>query len=79
MSIRTISDKNTMEQMRKLLADNYLAIDAGTDIIYVFGELRYVDISERPHSTKYCVYAVKLRQKPLLWQLSYCNKFNEMD
>jgi hypothetical protein len=78
-TITTLSDPQTMQQMTQIFNAHYAAIDAGTQILYVFGEIKYDDLSDRPHTTKYCLFAVKVRQTPVLWKLGECNGFNEMD
>jgi hypothetical protein len=60
-----------------MFVTDYPFIDSGTGIIYVYGEVTYVDIYDRPHVTKFCNYTVKLTSNK--WGLVNCKKFNEMD
>ena len=61
----------------KEAAKNYFPlIDTRKDILYLFGELIYDDASGKHHTTKYCLYAVKLETG---WHLAECDGFNEME
>ena len=62
--------------LKNALKDRFPAIDSGDQILYLFGEIKYEDVSGGQRTTKYCLYAVKLET---VWELAECNKFNEMD
>jgi len=80
MSLTTIQDPGTHKFMTDVIQEHYSAINEGIQILYVFGEVRYLDIADRPHTTRYCMYAVKVQGPPNpAWKLANCNKFNEMD
>jgi hypothetical protein len=46
-------------------------VESGTRMIYVFGELKYVDGSHRPHITKFCFYYVASSGR-----FNLCDRYN---
>jgi|SRR5271165_1786633 len=44
-------------------------------IFYVYGELRYEDVSSRPHTTEFCIYI----SDPDTKEIGVCRGFNELD
>jgi hypothetical protein len=62
-----------------VLAGHYDAVNKGTEILYIYGEWKYVDVDNRPHTTTWCNYLLKTHQNPPRWGLASCNKFDEMD
>jgi len=49
---------------------------------YVFGELRYKDVNDRKHVTRYCFFlsdvSASINDAPN-WQLGFCDAFNDME
>lgn len=62
--------------LKEAVKNYFPLIDAKKDILYLFGEVIYDDASGKRHTTKYCLYAVKLETG---WHLAECDGFNEMD
>jgi hypothetical protein len=58
-----------------ILRESYPAIKDRVQMLYVFGEYRYRDINNRPHTTKFCLFI----SDPDAKQLQFCEGFNEMD
>jgi hypothetical protein len=58
----------------------YDQIRGNTFFFYVFGRIKYYDISDRMHVTKYCFFLHDISDSdPPNWQLGSCNAYNEMD
>jgi hypothetical protein len=76
MTLSSLSSPEQMLVMKKTMANYLPLIEAGTEILYFFGEIKYDDSSAHSRLTKYCVFAYKTEKG---WGLAECNGFNEMD
>jgi hypothetical protein len=56
-------------------SDSYVSIKNRTIILYLYGTIRYKDIDNRPHSTKWCVFLLHPERK----LVALCPEFNYMD
>jgi hypothetical protein len=72
-------DPQFTQTVAATLAAHWAAIDSSTEILYIYGEWKYVDVSNRHHTTTFCENLVKMHQTPPKWGLSTCNGFNEMN
>jgi type II secretory pathway pseudopilin PulG len=69
------NDPKEASEALKILKDNFPKIQSGEMLLYVFGEMRYEDVSGRPHTTQYCVFISDPKNK----KMGICPQFNEMD
>ena len=58
-----------------LLKESYEPIRSKLLMLYVFGEYQYFDVSNRSHTTKFCLYV----SDPDAKELQYCEGFNEIN
>lgn len=72
---RAILDSAMDAPTNDFIMRNYPAIKQGTVFLYYFGQATYVNVDNRPHTTKFCLVLAQPENK----QLAYCGKGNEMD
>jgi hypothetical protein len=71
MIINSSADQTTTD----FITQNSLAIKNHALFLYFFGQATYVDIDNKPHTTKFCLVLADLETK----QFAYCGKGNDMD
>jgi uncharacterized protein YukE len=72
---KAIFDSSMDKPTNDYLLRNYAAIKGGTLVLYYFGQATYIDVNDRPHTTRFCLFLAQPERK----QLAYCGKGNEMD
>jgi len=72
---KAIFDSSMDAATHEFIVRNYPAIKQGTQFLYYFGQATYLDINDRPHTTKFCLVLAQPETK----QLAHCGKGNEMD
>jgi hypothetical protein len=70
------ADQRLAVSLKQAIANSFQYIDSGQSILYVFGEIKYEDVSGESHMTNYCFHAVKIQSG---WYLAECREFNEMN
>jgi hypothetical protein len=60
---------------QKTLDQFFDVLDAGTQFLYYFGNVRYTDAFGRPHTTQFCVFLANAKTK----EMNYCRNYNELD
>jgi hypothetical protein len=58
-----------------VVRESYDAIKSKVEILYVFGEYEYRDISGRSHTTRFCVFI----SDPDTKEVQFCDGFNQID
>jgi hypothetical protein len=69
------SNKAQNPPFHDFIAQNYPLIRDRSKYLYYFGQATYIDIDNRPHTTKFCVWLVDPGTK----QFAFCGKGNDMD
>jgi hypothetical protein len=72
---KVIFDSSMDAVANDFIVRNSPAIKQGTQFLYYFGQATYIDINNRPHTTKFCLVLAQPETK----QLAHCGKGNEMD
>ena len=60
---------------RDFIAQNYPLIKDHSKYLYYYGQATYIDLDNRPHTTKFCIWLVDPETK----QFAFCGKWNDMD
>jgi hypothetical protein len=58
-----------------IVTQSYPSIKDHASFVYYYGQATYIDVDNRPHTTKFCL----LLAEPEMKQLAHCGKGNDMD
>ena len=75
MIVPDFSNRAQNPPYRDFIAQNYPLIRDRSKYLYYFGQATYIDLDNRPHTTKFCIWLVDPETK----QFASCGKGNDMD